>query len=278
MNDILDGIRGTQAMIERLAGPSIRMIEDLNRHQAMIERLAGPSIRMVEEVNRHARWFQTYYYDVAGPVIRMAEDMHRTLELLEKRHQKFVALVRKLKWPPPGHLPCTVLDRIADAYSSGKLSDSDVEDLFVRAYSPRILAEIGGKWASYQWLAERLPILQEALANYPDERYASVVCTLMPQFEGLLGTVLGRKPNPEIDGPTIFRDSPHGTLVSDYYLQVILATFQAWNPSLPVPDLSRHAILHGRATTYGTKVHALKLIIVTDYLLASLDDRRSGTP
>jgi hypothetical protein len=53
---------------------------------------------------------------------------------------------------------------------------------------------------------------------------------------------------PKNDAPAVFRDSPHGTLVRDYYLHVILETFDAWDPSRPVPELSRHAILHGRAT------------------------------
>jgi len=281
MSDFQEIIRRNQEMLDRVIGPAARKVEDMNRYaqrvQETYENLIGPAMRKAEEMNGYAQRVQEAYENLIRPAIQMAEDMARMVVLAEQRNQKFATLVRKLKWPPPGHLPCTVIDRIADAYSSGQLSDTEVEDLFIQAYSPRILGEIERKWASYGWLADRLPILQEALANYPDGRYHSVVCTLMPQLEGISGTEFGRKPKPKDDAPAVFGESPHGALVSDYYLQVILETFDAWNPTSPVPDLSRHAILHGRATGYGTKAHALKLIIVTDYLLASFEARRNGT-
>lgn len=199
-----------------------------------------------------------------------------------ERGRHFAELAAQLGWPPPWHMPVNLIDEIAQGYDQGELSRDDVEELFVQLYSPEVITEFQRRWEGYSWLQHRLPILREAVANHIDGRHYSAVCTLLPQIEGALGDELGRRPKPKIDAVAYFRDSHLGTVAKDFYVRVILESFE-WTTSAPIPELSRHAVLHGRSTDYGTPKHSLKLLIITDIILDGIQDRRTnqavpGTP
>ena len=91
----------------------------IRRNQEMLDRVIGPKIRVAEEMNRIAREAQETYKDLVRPAMRMAEDMARIretfedmarmVELSKRRNKKFSALIKKNKWPPPRHLPLSLI-------------------------------------------------------------------------------------------------------------------------------------------------------------------------
>lgn len=237
--------------------------------QEMIDRFLGPSRHLVENADRLVAQLAAVEA-MARPALKFWEDMEQTLQVVERRHKKFAAMVRKLRWPPPGHLSSRGLDKLADAYEKGEITEERVVNLIIEAYTPDVLGLIESGWAAQPWLGDRLAVFQEAMANYRDKRYHSAIYTVMPHFEGLLGTALGRKPKPEADAPTVF--SGTGDLASEYYLTVILESFNGWDMARQPPELSRHALLHGRTTSPSPREHALKLLIVLDYLIKGIAD------
>ncbi|MFP3489612.1 hypothetical protein R0K20_18625, partial [Staphylococcus sp. SIMBA_130] len=58
--------------------------------------------------------------------------------------------------------------------------------------------------------------------------------------------------------------------VEKYYVDTILAEFTRGEEIKS--DLSRHAILHGADTDYGTKVNSIKTILVLDTIIEKLDE------
>jgi hypothetical protein len=192
-----------------------------------------------------------------------------------QRNKRFADLAEDLAWPPPWHLPVHMIDCITNAHAKGELSNADVEAAFLMFYTPEVVQEFAGRWEGYEWLASRLPIFREGLINHLEGRYFSAVCTLLPQIEGVLADELGRKPIPKCDAGILFRNSRLGSVAKDFYIRVVLESFN-WASEAPVPTLSRHAILHGRATLYGTRTHSLKVAIITDIVLSGVEERRTS--
>lgn len=191
-----------------------------------------------------------------------------------ERSRNFAEICIQLKWPPPWHLPTTVIDEITSAYQAGKLTQKEAKAIFVSFYTPERIKEFGHRWASYGWLSHRLPILQEAIENHIAGRHHSSVCVLLPQIDGVLRETLGAKPTRE-NIVEVIRGYHLATAAGRFFREVVLETFDP-NSQAPVPELSRHAILHGVATDYGTTTHSLKLMLIADIVFSSIEKYRES--
>src|SRR5262249_46283729 len=114
---------------------------------------------------------------------------------------------------------------------------------------------------------------QEGLENYVSCRHHSAVCVLLPQVEGALREALGAKPN-RANSLGIIRGYQLGSAAGKFFADVLLETFDP-DSTAPIPELSRHAILHGKATDYGTPAHSLKVILIADIILSSIDQNQN---
>ncbi len=209
-------------------------------------------------------------------MMRAAMRHAKTVESMLERSRISADTWAELRWPPPWHLPARVLDQIAAAYRKKKITLDEVAEIFIEHYTPDKIAEFGDRWAGYAWLGPRLPILREALANYVDGRHYSTVCALLPQFEGVLREFLGKeaiKTN-SIGG---VGSIGFGSAAGRFYAEVIRETYYPDSDS-PIPELSRHSILHGNATDYGTPKHSLRVILIADIILSSVDRSREEPP
>ena len=193
-----------------------------------------------------------------------------------ERTRSFAVICIKIKWPPPWHMPARVITRITVAFQTGKLTPEETTEIFVSFYTPERIKEFGQRWAGYGWLANRLPILREALANHIEERHHSAVCLLLPQIEGVLRDALGTKPNRE-NSVGLIRGYQLATAAGKFFADVVMETFDP-DSAAPIPELSRHAILHGKATDYDTPTHSLKVILFTDIILSSIEEDRNNPP
>ena len=109
MSNILDEIAFYPTLVERFGKSTIRMIEDANR-------VVGSVTKTIEAANRHIHRITNEY----GPIIQWLRQFHQTVERLKERDEesddRIRKLFRKLKWPPPSHIPCSVFYRIVEAY------------------------------------------------------------------------------------------------------------------------------------------------------------------
>ena len=209
-----------------------------------------------------------------GPM-KIVRDAIKTVAAAEAgldKARRFADICVQLKWPPPWHIPARVIDRIVDAHAAGHLSAERTAEIFASFYTPEQIEEFGRRWASYGWLSDRLPIFQEALGNHVAARYFSAVCVLLPQIEGVLREALGEKPMRE-KSVAILRGYQLARPAAKFFAEVVLESFDP-EAEAPIPELSRHAILHGSATDYGTPIHSLKVILIGDIILSSIEENR----
>lgn len=190
-----------------------------------------------------------------------------------ERTRDFAEICIQLNWPPPWHMPSRVIDRITVAYQAGKLTPVETAKIFSSFYTPERIREFGQRWADYEWLAHRMTILNEALGNHIDGRHYSAVCLLLPQIEGGLREALRAKPN-RTNSIAIIRGYQLATAAGQFFADVVMETFDP-DSAAPIPELSRHAILHGKATDYGTPTHSLKVILIADIILSSIQENRT---
>jgi len=230
------------------------------RHAAEVQRMVDGSglRRLIRSAERHAALAQAAIADAQAGI---------------ERTRTFAEICIQLKWPPPWHMPARVIDRITVAYEGGKLTPEETARIFSSFYTPKQIREFGQRWAGYDWLSHRLPILQEALENHISGRHYSAVCVLLPQIDGVLREALGVKPTRK-NSVGIIRGYQLATAAGKFFADVVLENFDP-DSAAPIPELSRHAILHGKATDYGTPTHSLKVILIADIILSSIEENRN---
>ena len=72
----------------------------------------------------------------------------------------------------------------------------------------------------------------------------------------------------------IIRGYRLATAAGRFFAHVILENFNP-DTAAPIPWLSRHAILHGKATDYGTPTHSLKVVLIADIILRGIEENRN---
>jgi len=200
----------------------------------------------------------------------------QTSEMLKRIHEQNTQLQRlliKLGWPPPWHLPAITLDRITEANTSGNLSDEDVSTILIELYDQQLLDSLLSTWKQFAHLNKRHKILEEGIRNHVEGRFYSAVCLFLPQIEGVIGEELGRQPNPQNDAAAIFSDSTLSKAARNFYVRMAREAF-SWKRTAPVADFSRHAILHGHDTSFGTPSHSLRAILLFDTVCSAIQERR----
>jgi len=283
MSTIHDVIRSAErhaAEMQRVIGAS--GVQDIIRRATEVQRIFQNS--GVQEMFRRAVEVQRMFegsalQDLIGNAERHAAFVQSAIDNVEcaksgiERTRRFAEICIQLKWPPPWHMPARVIDRITVAYQAGKLTPEETAKIFASFYTPERIREFGQRWAGYGWLAHRMTILNEALENHIDGRHYSAVCLLLPQIEGVLRDALGAKPN-RTNSVGIIRGYQLATAAGRFFADVVMETFDP-DSAAPIPELSRHAILHGKATDYGTLTHSLKVILIADIILSSIDENRT---
>jgi hypothetical protein len=200
------------------------------------------------------------------------EELEAGLAGFFARNGRFAELAVSIQWPPPWHMPVRLIDQVTDACAAGELTAINVEERILAFYSSDVLADLVRSWHDLPWLLERMPILTEGIENHTSGRHLSAVCVLLPQIEGILGEAYGRAPNPQNDASDLFRETRLGAVARDFYIRLFRETV-TWDSSAPVPDLARNAILHGRATNFGTPKHSLKVILILDAVIGARSER-----
>lgn len=202
-----------------------------------------------------------------------AGEVELAVEEMIRRNEAFQKLVVAMNWPPPSHSPVTLIDAVTESHARGELTREDVAALFVECYDAELIGHLLSEWKKCGWLQARTPILEEGIRNHLEGRYYSAVYTLLPQIEGVVGDDLGRQPVPKSDAMRFFSDSRLSKVARDFYVNVILEGFN-WQATAPIPELSRHAILHGCATSFGSAEHSLKVILMLDAVIAATKERQ----
>jgi hypothetical protein len=200
-------------------------------------------------------------------------DWRGIFENLERKADCLERMLLVLGWPPPGHLPATLLDEITDEFHAENLTPSDVEELFVHFYTADLLRELTTEWRLNGHFPHRIRILEAAVAAHVEGRFELSVPAMLPQIEGVIADFfghIGRMNNAALQQYLVAafsKDSHFDRVSAAFILNVILESF-FWGAK--IPRLSRHAILHGADTRYATAINSLQVILAFDELQRSI--------
>jgi len=126
------------------------------------------------------------------------------------------------------------------------------------------------------WLKARIPILEEVIKAHISGNFWLSVPGILPQIEGVIaygfkyvGYRFDKKREYYFD--LLFKDqfsfSKIHKAIKQFMNKIIFIDFG--HGSTPKSYLSRHAILHGGDTNYGTAENSLKAILLFNYLQES---------
>jgi hypothetical protein len=197
--------------------------------------------------------------------------------------ERFSLLMLELGWPPDLSIDIRTMRRIMDMYDAhgAEAIRDSVEEYMLRRYDRQRLESLLTDWDEQKWLTKRMPILREVVEAHVSGKYWLSVPALFPQIEGIIAERYGHTGyiNPRKLKRYVSEclQSDSGSSISSsldaraqaFLEQVVLATFQEWLDP-PPSTLSRHSILHGHDTGYGTAANSLRAILLFHYLQGRL--------
>ncbi|WP_312421903.1 hypothetical protein [Anaerospora hongkongensis] len=242
------------------------------------------SIRTFQENTRRVaetfrRVFTENYKKIVYKLGPFFEAMREFAEVYRKyldMHQRFSLLSIELGWPPHELLiPNYVID-IVNEYDTRGVDEArgKIRECYIELCSPEIIQGMVETWENKRWLQPRIPILRQAILAHNDGNYYAAVTTFLSQIEGIIADGfahqgwLGAKQLKCLLEKALEDKSKlsFDVAILQFVLLHLYADFA--RGSAPKSDLSRHAILHGSDTSYGTLENSLKCILLIDYLQA----------
>ena len=213
----------------------------------------------------------------------LADHAPRTAADLSTLSQQFETAMMDLLWPAPMiDIDVALMQDIVTLHDNlpRQEADTQVGRMLSRIYDADCLNERLNSWKSYKWIGPRMHILAMAIGAHTEAKYELSVPVLMAQIEGILlegsryeGWI---KPDREEANIKAACDNSGGSIGRLAKNLFVTAFFQHFTIGQPVvPNLSRHAILHGVDTDYPTPENSLKLILLLDCTLSVFDEQRS---
>ena len=185
------------------------------------------------------------------------------------------AAFKEARFPPCNQFSLGDVNDIAETYTANgsaaatALIEAKAREAFYdEAQRTRMLDE----WAANPKLTNRMPILRTSVAASVDGQFDIAIPALLAQLEGVIVDVfshtgdMGGSKYREFFKLLSAKDAFLGVQLYDFVSSTVIVSFK--HGKALQSDLSRHAILHGGDTNYGTELNALKVIMLIDYVQA----------
>jgi hypothetical protein len=200
---------------------------------------------------------------------------------LKNEHERYAKIMLAAGFPPVSTLPMNQLIEIVQIERSTGTDDAinKLKIILTQYYNEKKLAEIINRWRGISWLDKRIPILSQAIDAHNKHHYFLSVTAFLPQIEGIFADGTDHIGDMNIRQKVkLLLNSDEEKLftfdkeIQEFYLNIVLSSF---GHNLEIkPFFSRHAILHGGDTEYGTGENSIRCIMLFDYLVRKLDKHR----
>ncbi len=216
-------------------------------------------------------------------VVQSLPSIHKIAGRLEYLENRFPADVQEVLtqcgYPPSPRLSLT---EYQDVLLSFKAKGAEAASQLLKTAYRGLLAdsqvcrEMLVDWEANPLLAKRLPILREALEATAEKRYNLAIPVFIANLEGLMADsrkesgYMASNKYKSLMGELAGTDKFFGPSMEGFVSSVLLVQFCHGDP---LPDLSRHAILHGGDTEYGTEENAVRVVALFDYVQELLTSR-----
>ena len=242
----------------------------------MVAPLAELSRKLAESMAQVKSRLEPFLADLQDSMRRLQEPMRQAGLALDR----LPAIMVELGWPPIMELDMPSAIRIVRRYDveGAEAIREDVGITLLRLYGNGQLRRLLLSWENQRLLSRRIPILKQAVEAHMAGQYWVSVPALLPQIEGIIPERYGHKKGSKCRS-THLKEHLEKLLATQrptfldgwmrsFYTEVLLAKFIYGGPTSS--SLSRHAILHGYDTTYGTAENSLKAILTFDFLQREL--------
>lgn len=249
--------------------PAIKMAQD---YQKAFSQLDLASIQLEEQFHQVMHVATEFEKTNRNLFHNISEAISRVGEVADA----FGAMMVELGWPPVGDLTPRHMQEVVESYQKNGLEAirTEVDAFMLEFYDEQVLRKKLAEWESKEWFAHRLPILRDAVEAHLGGKYWLSVPAILPQIEGIIVDGYGfhgrMKQRAWEDRFNRLFSNPNGLEkgIKEYVLvKVLLVGFDHGSPV--GSPLSRHAILHGGDTEYGTQMNSLKAILLFDFLQRS---------
>lgn len=200
--------------------------------------------------------------------------------------QRFDVILCECDWPPLLDFTHRDIKAIVDEYDRTEFKQfrKDFDAALLECYGLDALAEKITSWQDKGLRPERLFILKKAVEAHSIGDFVLSVPVILVQIEGVIAE--GMKHTGWMGGTRIrkyletlangYAVEPFSSSAMDFVNSTVLEQFE-WGSPLS-SSLSRHAILHGAATEYGTEVNSLKALLLFDFVVTSLYAKKLEAP
>ncbi|MBN8193949.1 hypothetical protein JI667_17505 [Bacillus sp. NTK074B] len=205
-------------------------------------------------------------------------NLEKEIEEENQMKELFQIVMLDLGFPPSNTLFPKEMKYILELYSSFNGNNSvllkeEITNFLIDCYNEKELNILLRYWEQQTFCQNRIRILCEVIQGHILGFYNLSVPTMLSQIEGIIvegfnhvGHMTVKVQKQYIADLLSCTDiGSFDKTINEYFLNTILVSFE--HGSEIKSDLSRHAILHGADTNFGTKINSLKCILVFDYLL-----------
>lgn len=270
LKSISEAVKPLSEMVRKSFEPISKMTEELNKN--INENMKNALAPLVEYRSAYSEVFQKH------------SEILNKLFIYGNVSNKFYIIMLSFEYPP-FTLSYDSMKEIVDCAETtkGEELETIIQKQIIMHYCEDTFNEMIGVWNSQYWLSRRIKILKEVVQSYSEGKYSVVVPTMLAQVEGIIaegfnhkGSMNGSKYKGYID--ILFNEDGKGItsklelMASNFIKNVILVQF--FHGQELTSTLSRHAILHGADTEYGTQINALKAIIMFDFIQEMISEKK----
>lgn len=211
----------------------------------------------------------------------LSRNMEKEIEEENQMKELFQIVMLGLGFPPSDTLFPKEMKWILDSYSSyngnsNELLKEEITNFLIGCYNEKELNTLLNYWEKQTVCQSRVHILREVIQGHIMGFYNLTVPTMLSQIEGIIaegfnhvGRMKEKDQKQYISVLLSCTDTgSFDSAINEYFLSTILVGFEHGKEIKS--DLSRHAILHGADTNFGTQINSLKCILLFDYLLYNL--------
>ncbi len=204
----------------------------------------------------------------------LTQQLFQGIKKYGEKAQQFSIIMVDAGWPPHGDFFPEEIHHIVEYHSKHTQEEvaNEIKRMCLEKYHEQEIERLREKWQKSKLLSRRMKILNEAIIAHKRGLYFTSVPALLAQIEGVIaegyahyGRMKGSqyieyiKQTCSRKGMFSFDEA-----IENFFEIYILVGFD--HGATPKSELSRHAILHGGDTNYGSLSNSIKCILIFDYL------------
>jgi len=244
---------------------SLRAFREALRPFADYQKAIQQALKPVQDV------LAAVSHEIQRATAGFSETMRPVLERLE--HYPEVCI--KFGWPP-FDVPLLVVAEVVNLYDNkGMEARIEIDALFVRLVSKRVLKDLRQEWSECHLLRRRAHILDAVMRAHLKRDFTLTVPVLLASVEGVVADL--HVPKGRMKGADYHRflgetfagpEEPQrwSAQLNEAARSVIVATMVGdFEHGDPLPkEVRRNAVLHGADVNYDTEANSLKAILMLD--------------